>query len=672
MLRAIFILIFLFLQAAGGEEPPKLPVLYQSIVIKASPVEPQLDRRNEEVFRQTLFSRDDQVFHTLAAGIDVGQHEGGGKSIEVRRFGFNLDHGGVSGGLKVLVDNVQQNQATQGHGQGYLGPLKTLSPELVQEVDIINGPFSAEYGDFSGLGVVHIRLRESLPDQWTVRLQGGSFGTRRAFLGFSPELRNADAFLAYEGSRTDGPFDAPLRYGRDNVTGNYTLRLTPARSLGFKFNGGRNDFYSSGQIPLDQIAAGLLSPYGSIDPTGGGTGRAATAGLYFRNEGAKGAVWRADVFASRSLMDLYSNFTFFLNDPVNGDAFLQHDSRLQQGANLQYVRPHQAGGVTGLLTAGANFHANQINVGLYPRVGRNPTGVTTHDHAGITNEAGYVQDTFSFLSGRLQAGAGLRYDLFRFAISGMSRYSGQVQPKVNLAYAPTARWPLTLYANYGRGISSTDARSVVEEPNGTHLATTDFYQLGASHHFRRFSATADLFWIDRSHELVYVADDGSLEFLGPSRAYGYEAKASVEITRRLSLNGGLTKVANAFYRGTAPRLYVDRAPHFVAHAGLTLSSWKGWSGSLRMRAINHYRLDSEDAGITAAGHTVFDLSMSRRIRRGVELNLAFDNLTDRLYYETQNYFESRLRGGVPMARIHATPGYPFTATVGVTFRLKGK
>ena len=119
-------------------------------------------------------------------GINAGQHEGGGKSLEIRRFGFNLDHGGVNGGLKVLVDDVQQNQGTQGHGQGYLGALKALSPELIQDVDIINGPFSAEYGDFSGLGVVHIRQRESLPDQFTVRLQGGNFDTGRGFLGLQP------------------------------------------------------------------------------------------------------------------------------------------------------------------------------------------------------------------------------------------------------------------------------------------------------------------------------------------------------------------------------------------------------------------------------------------------------------------------------------------------------
>ncbi|MFH1738234.1 MAG: TonB-dependent receptor plug domain-containing protein [bacterium] len=134
------------------------------------------------------------MFHQFNAGINVGQHEGGGKSIEVRRFGFNLDHGGVSGGLKVLVDNIQQNQTTQGHGQGNLNSLKHVTPELVQEATVINGPFSSEYGDFSGLGVVHVRLREPLPDQWTTRIQGGSFNTASGFLAYSPELKNIDPF----------------------------------------------------------------------------------------------------------------------------------------------------------------------------------------------------------------------------------------------------------------------------------------------------------------------------------------------------------------------------------------------------------------------------------------------------------------------------------------------
>ena len=363
----------------------------------------------------------------------------------------------------------------------------------------------------------------------------------------------------------------------------------------------------------------------------------------------------------------------YLNDPVHGDAFQQHDSRLQHGANAQYTRPHHLGGGATVLVAGGNFHDNRINVGLYPREDREPTGVTTRAHAHVTNSAGYVQENLSLLRGRVLLGAGLRFDEFRYAVADRVVPAGKWQGKGSAAFTPVRRLPLTLTANYGRGINSIDARGVVQRPDSPRLGATDFYQAGASSNYKRIGFAADVFLIDHSHEQVYVPDDGSVEFKGPSRAYGYEAKVSVALTRRLSLNGGLTKVSNAFYRGGPFRVYVDSAPHFVANAALTVAGWHGWSGSLRMRAIDGYRLDGEDPAIRATGNTVFDLGVSRRLRRGVELNLAIDNLTNRDYYETQNYFESRVAPTAPaLWRIHATPGYPLTAVVGLTLRLGGK
>ena len=652
----------------------------QSVVITAKSIEPTLDLRNAEVFNRTLFSRDDQVFQQLNAGINAGQHEGGGKSLEIRRFGFNLDHGGVNGGLKVLLDDVQQNQGTQGHGQGYLGALKSLSPELIQDVTIINGPFSPEYGDFSGLGVVHIRQRESLPDQFTARLQGGNFDSGRAFLAYSPDAQKVDAYIAYEGSYTDGPFLNPGRYRRDNVNANYTRTLDDSQKLGFRLIFGRNDFYSSGQVPLDLVNAGLLDRFGYIDPTDGGRVKLGTFSSYYSKSFANGDTLKLDGFLGRSLFDLYSNFTFFLHDPVRGDAFQQHDSRLQEGANLQYTHPHKIGSIAASFLAGMNFHDNQINVGLYPREGRVPTGVTTRANAHVTNEAGYAQETLILFHDRLLVGAGLRFDEFRYNVedrvdpaSGGLQYAGRWQGKGNVAFTPVKRVPLTFHANYGRGINSIDARGVVQHPDQPRLATTDFYQFGTSSNFGRFGITTDIFLIDHSNEQVYIPDDGSFEFKGPSRAYGYESKASVQLTRRLSLNGGLTKIGNAYFRGGDHRVYVDSAPHFVANAALTLAAWHGWSGSLRMRAINHYRLDGDDPSIVASGHTVFDLGMAKQLNRRVELNLSLDNLTSRDYYETQNYFASRVTPDAPViARIHGTPGYPLTAVAGITLRFGGK
>ena len=452
------------------------------------------------------------------------------------------------------------------------------------------------------------------------------------------------------------------------------------QKLGFRFLFGRNDFYSSGQVPFDLVNSGQLDRFGYIDPSDGGRVKLGTFSSYYSKAFSNGDALKVDGFVSRSLFDLYSNFTYFLNDPIHGDAFQQHDSRLQEGANAQYGHTHHIGRVLALFTAGVNFHDNQINVGLYSREGRVPTGVTTRANAHVTNEAGYWQETLNFWNGRLIVGGGLRFDEFRYHVldrvdpeSSGTQSAGRWQGKGSVAFTPSPAVPLTFTANYGRSINSIDARGVVQRPDQPRLATTDFHQLGVSSNHGRFGLSADTFLIDHSNEQVYIPDDGSFQFKGPSRAYGYEAKASVDLTRHLSLNGGLTKIGNSFFKGGDHRVYVDSAPHFVANAALTLAAWHGWSGSLRMRAINHYRLDGDDPSIVAAGHTVFDFGVAKRLSRMVDFNVSLDNLTNRDYLETQNYFESRVTPDAPVvARIHGTPGYPLTVVAGLTLRFGGK
>ncbi len=463
-----------------------IPPVHESVVIEAAALDPAIDRRNDTIYKNTLFERDDQLMQTLSAGINVGQHEGGGKSLEIRRFGYNLDHGGVNGGLKVLVDDIQQNQASQGHGQGYLGQLKSLTPELVQDVEILNGPFSAQYGDFSGLGVVHIRLKESLPDQLMMRFQGGAFGNRRAFVAYSPQLKKADAFIAYEKSRLDGPFINPGRYNRDNVTGNYTRHLREDEVVGFKFNFGRNDFYSSGQLPLDEVAAGRLDRFRFIDPFTGGRVRTGIFGTYYRKQWKDGSVLKFDGFLTRSLFDLFSDFTLFLNDEANGDGIQQHDSRLQEGGTVQYIHPYKLFGHQALFIAGSNLQASQINLALFQQKQRIPFSTTTSAIAHITNIGEYAQQGIDFLDGHLHVDLGLRYDYFHFFVDDKinpefsgTRGSGRLQPKVNIAYTPSHRIHATFYANYGRGINSQDARGVVRGaviglPDANHGTSSAF------------------------------------------------------------------------------------------------------------------------------------------------------------------------------------------------------
>jgi hypothetical protein len=495
-----------------------------------------------------------------------------------------------------------------------------------------------------------------------------------------------------------------LNYRRDNLTGNFTYKIDDTQAVGFKFNGGRNNFFSSGQIPLDEVFAGRLDRFGFIDPENGGRVQVGTIGTYYRKEWKSGKTLRADAFVGRSLFDLFSNFTFFLSDPIYGDEIQQHDSRLQEGANVQYLQPYKFFGSQALLTIGGNLHFNQINVGLYPSVARNPNRkflpgnvdnpdvLYTSAHANVNNYAGYVQNGIDFANGHLRIETGLRWDYFSFDVNGFEigevrtdvigkEGAARFQPKFSVVFSPFEKFPISFYGNYGRGIASQDARGVVRNPDAPKISTTDFYQTGAAYNSKRFSLAPSFFFIDRSNEQVYIPDDGSIEFAGRSRSYGFEIKTSTRFNRYLSFNGGLTQVLRAFYPGeffddsnnSRRRIQIDSAPRTVANGSLVLTELRGFNSSLNWRHISSYRLDGENDVIRAAGHDVVDFSVSKRLKRWMDLNFSIDNLLDKRYFETQNFFESRICPTCDVAeRIHATPGYSRGFNFGVTFRLFAK
>jgi len=328
------------------------------LTINERVIEPTVDQRNAAVFNKTLFTRDDQILQTLGAGLNFGQHAGGGKSLEVRRFGYNLDHGGTGGGLRMNLDDLIVNQVSGGHAHGYLGAHKGLSPELVESVNLVNGPFNAGYGEFSGLGVVNIKTREEMPDRLTGRVQLGQFNTRRIFAAYSPNSKNTRMLIANEYSYSDGPYEQPLNYTRNNFTAALFHTVRPGENFGFRLLGAYNDFISAGQLPLDQIEAGKLNLFGFVDPTDGGISTSGTVTGYYGKERANGDRFYVNGMVNRVLFDLFSNFTFFLNNPEDGDGFGQHDSRLQQALNASYNKPHQVLGGLGNFTGGFNYLGN--------------------------------------------------------------------------------------------------------------------------------------------------------------------------------------------------------------------------------------------------------------------------------------------------------------------------
>lgn len=651
-----------------------------TLTITERVIEPTVDQRDAAIFNKTLFTRDDQIFQSLGAGLNFGQHAGGGKSLEVRRFGYNLDHGGTGGGLRMNMDDLIVNQVSGGHAHGYLGALKGLSPELVESVNLINGPFNAAYGEFSGLGVVNIKTREEMPNQLTGRVQFGQFNTRRVFTAYSPTFKNTRMLFANEYSYSDGPYEQPLKYTRDNFTATLFHTVRPGENFGFRLLGAYNNFYSAGQVPLDQIEEGKLNLYGFIDPTDGGISKSGTVTGYYSKERPNGDRFNVNGMVNRVLFDLFSNFTFFLNNPQDGDGFGQHDSRLQQALNASYNKPHQILGGLGNFTGGFNYLGNQLNLGLFNRIGRVPTDQVTSADVKIDNPGYFIQENLTLAKGKIQLGGGLRYDDYSFRATSrlditdkVNARGGLWQPKASFAFTPWLNKPLTFHANYGRAVTSTGARAFLVDRNSPIVASTDFYSVGTSHNKGRFSVATNLFLIKRSNEMVYVADDGSNELVGPSRGYGFEVKTSTQITRFLSINASITKVGNSYYVGTQPRVYVDRAPRFVGYTGITLSEWHGWSGSIRFRAINRFYVNGEgEFPQRAPGYSVTDFSMSRRLAKNIDFNFSIDNVFDRTYYETVDSYTSALKGQEPMERFHVTPGYPITFVGGLSLRLFNK
>jgi outer membrane receptor protein involved in Fe transport len=657
----------------------KLASASEVLTVTEHIVEPTVDRRDGQIFNKTLFSRDDQMFQTLGAGLNFGQHAGGGKSLEIRRFGFNLDHGGAGGGLRFMRDDVFINDISGGHAHGYIGSLKSLTPELVEGVNLINGPFNAQYGDFSALGVVTIDTRKTLADKIMARAQYGQFNTKRVVAGYSPEWGKNTALIAYEYSSSDGPFVRPLEYTRHNITTTYARALNQTDKFTLRAWGATNRSFSPGQLPVDAIEEGLFDRYGFIDPTEGNDEQAGTLAATWERESGSGSKWKINGAINRALFELYSNFTFYLDNPdlPQGDAITQHSSRLQQQANLLYQGPHifKSGAVFGTFTAGVNLIANQADLTLTGRDGRSPTDLRTAANVNISNPGTYAQESLVMAGGKLRVDLGLRYDAYFMSIrdrinvgDNPSQQQGYWQPKASVAYTPKLGAPLTLHANYGRSATSADSRSLLSLRLPTLAATTDFYQVGTSHNAGRFSAATSFFMIDRSNEFVYVSDSGLTELGGPTRSTGFEVKSSFNLTRTLSLNGSISKVSNAFYKDTEPREYIIRAPHFTAYSALTLTDWHGWSGSLRFRTINHYTLTPDNA-VSAPGHTVWDFSIAKPINRWFDINFSMDNLFNKTYYETLALYESQLRGQDAKERIHATTGYPRTVIGGVTIHL---
>src|SRR5215831_1076833 len=295
----------------------------------------------------------------LVPGLVISQHQGGGKAEQYFLRGFDADHGTD---VALFVDGLPVNLRSHAHGQGY-ADLHFLIPETVQRLDGFKGPYFVEYGDFATAGAVNFVLRDIVEENYA-EASGGSFGTMRYLTLLSPTRDALKTLIAAEYYRSDGPFEHPNGYNRFNILAKAKATVAEDMDLAAWASYYWSSWHGSGEIPVRAVRAGLISRFGAIDPNEGGSTQRINLNVDWR--------WRLDEaqtidvrgYGSYYTLTLFNNFTFFLNDPENGDEINQRDRRLLGGIDAQYQHQSKPFGVSLISTAGFQYRIDTPRVVL--------------------------------------------------------------------------------------------------------------------------------------------------------------------------------------------------------------------------------------------------------------------------------------------------------------------
>lgn len=596
-------------------------------------------------------------------GLIATQHSGEGKANQYFLRGFNLDHGTD---LAAHVDGAPVNQRSHGHGQGYLD-LGFLIPELVERIDYTKGPYHAEQGDFASAGSMAFTTRRELPRPFA-EATVGSFGYYRALLAGSGRTGNGTLLAAFEGTLANGPWVLDQDLEKANALLKYS---TSEWSLGL--SGYTSRWTSTDQVPERAITSGLIDRLGLIDPDlGGRSGRIAATfnGLFGRT--------RVSAYAIGSRLQLTSNFTYLLDDPVNGDEFRQVDRRGVFGGEIRHAWPLG----NGELRIGAQGRWDRIGkLGLYRTAGGNVVSTVREDRVDEYSGALFGEGEFP-LEPDLRLVLGLRSDAIGYrvrsdtAINSGTGSAAILSPKAALAWRAMP-W-LEVYANYGEGYHSNDVRGAaiaIDPATGDPAERVPVFarSRGAEFGFRieTRTLTASLvgFTLDLESELVFVGDAGTTEPNDATRRFGTELAVFWRPASWLTFDGtaALTKarfrdVAAGFDRipGAVPTVLVGGASAILGE-GLTVTA--------RVRHFGSAPL-IEDASQRSDATTIVNLGgywERGSVRLGLELLNALDVRDPDISY----FYASRLPGepvdGVEDRHIHSVEPRQVRASLRIGF-----
>jgi hypothetical protein len=611
-------------------------------------------------------------------GLIATQHSGGGKANQYFLRGFNLDHGTD---FRVEVDGAPVNLVTHAHGQGY-ADMNFVIPELIASMEFLKGTYYAELGDLSSAGAAKISLVEQIASPF-VKLESGSFGFARAVTGASYEGSNkAVITAAAEGLLYDGPWDLEEDLAKGNFFLQYARRDSSLGQVRLALSAYRSLWNSPDQIPLRAVDQGLIDRTGSIDTTSGGRSyRYGLTGNYKIEQGD--TLHSANLYAFTYGLDLFSNFTYFLEDPNNGDQFRQTDRRFTIGGSYSAEIDSKWLGKESISEFGVQYRSDFIpEVSLERTSQRKTLSTVKSDQVGEHSTGLYIKNTYRPFE-LLRTELGTRGDLFAFDVDSSipensgQRFAGRVSPKFGLTIGP---WRQTeLYLNGGFGFHSNDARgtTITKDPvtgenvdRVTPLVRSRGAEVGV-----RFKplpgATTTLagWYLDLDSELVFVGDAGTTEPSRASRRHGLELTNSYRITNwiEVDLQAAYTQ---AVFTGDDPGgNEIPGALPTVVSSGLSLGVSDGPFADLRLRYFGKRPL-IEDNSARSQPATLLSARTGYRWEK-FELFVEGFNLLDRRDNDIDYFYTSRLPGesrdGVSDIHFHPLEPFALRAGVVVTF-----
>ncbi|PXX14310.1 outer membrane receptor protein involved in Fe transport [Nitrosomonas ureae] len=582
-------------------------------------------------------------------GLIVTQHSGEGKANQYFLRGFNLDHGTD---LRITVDGMLVNQRSHGHGQGW-ADTNFIIPELIGNLQYMKGPYYAHQGDFSSAGAVSMGYLDKLP-KGIASYGLGQQGFMRGLVTKSHEVGRGNVLYAVELLTKDGPwvkhedfkkFNAVLRYSQD--TGPTKFNVT-AMGYGGNWN-------STDQIPARGVASGFIPRLGAIDPSSGGESHRFSLSTALQHSSRYG-ITQFNLYTLHSNLALFSNFTYFLDDPVNGDQFSQIDKRFQSAMNVDHLWVSRIKGIEIENTVGVQFQNDVINNGLLSTKERQTLSTTRKDHINQNSVGIFYQNSIQWLE-KFRSVAGVRSDYYWFDVNSNlnvnsgNRYDSMTNPKLGLIFGP---WVQTeLYFNYGSGFHSNDARgttSIVDPKSGDSinrvnpLVRSTGYEVGVrTAIIPGLQASFAAFRLDLDSELLFVGDAGTTEASRPSKREGFEVSLFYMPKDWLTIDIDYALARARFSDDDPSGNYIPGAIRGVGKMAVSVDNIGRFFGSMQVRYFGKRSLIEDNS--VQSNHTVtLNGQIGYKIGSNVRVILQGFNLLNTHAHAIDYYYASRLPG----------------------------